>query len=118
MPRRNSEGSRPERRKIVFPDFGWRERPSSNTHNYDQRGRSSFATTSRSTVLAWAAFLQPEIERLAKYAHDTGGELLWFEKPGDGRAVFQVTEEARNSTRWVCASRTDRSTEYHSIEVR
>jgi VWFA-related protein len=66
-----------------------------------------------------ATFNRP-IERLSKYAHDTGGDVYYGMKSRAMEELYsRVTEEARNQyTLAYAPASTDRGTEYHEIEVR
>jgi len=110
-----------ERRKIIFLISDGVNGPKFNTHNYD---------TTRQELLRYniavygvgvgSAFFNRRFERLAKYAHDTGGDVYYGLKTRAMEELYsRVTEEARNQyTLAYAPSGTDRSTEYHSIEVR
>src|SRR6202171_6050106 len=110
-----------ERRKIIFLISDGVNGPKFNTHNYD---------TTRQELLRYniavygvgvgSAFFNRRFERLAKYAHDTGGDVYYGLKSRAMEELYsRVTEEARNQyTLAYAPSGTDRSTEYHSIEVR
>ena len=110
-----------ERRKIIFLISDGVNGPKFNTHNYD---------TTRQELLRYniavygvgvgSAFFNRRFERLAKYAHDTGGDVYYGLKTRAMEELYsRVTEEARNQyTLAYAPSGTDRSTDYHSIEVR
>jgi VWFA-related protein len=111
-----------ERRKIIFLISDGVNGPKFNTHNYD---------TTRQELLRYniavygvgvgsAFFDRTKFERLAKYAHDTGGDVYYGLKTRAMEELYsRVTEEARNQyTLAYAPSGTDRSTDYHSIEVR
>jgi len=57
---------------------------------------------------------------LAKYARATGGDVFYASKRAELESLYaRVTEQARNQyTLAYVAQKTDRSREYHSIEVR
>jgi VWFA-related protein len=67
-----------------------------------------------------SAFFNRRFERLAKYAHDSGGDVYYGLKRKDMEELYsRVTEEARNQyTLAYTPTGTDRSADYHSIEVR
>ena len=67
-----------------------------------------------------AAVFNRKFERLAKYAKDSGGDVYYGLKSRDMEELYsRVTEEARNQYTLVYSpAGTDRSAEYHSIEVR
>ena len=110
-----------ERRKIIFLISDGVNGAKFNTHNYD---------TTRQELLRYniavygvgvgSAFFNRRFERLAKYAHDTGGDVYYGLKTRAMEELYsRVAEEARNQyTLAYAPSGTDRSTEYHSIEVR
>jgi VWFA-related protein len=57
---------------------------------------------------------------LSKYAHSTGGDVFYAANRGELESLFsRVTEQARNQyTLAYVPQNTDRTLEYHSIEVR
>ena len=67
-----------------------------------------------------SAVFDRRFERLAKYARDTGGDVYYAMKSHAMEELYsRVTEEARNQYVLAYApTGTDRSLEYHSIEVR
>jgi VWFA-related protein len=67
-----------------------------------------------------SAFLDRRFERLAKYAHDTGGDVYYGLKSRAMEELYsRVAEEARNQyTLAYAPTGTDRRTDYHEIEVR
>jgi len=67
-----------------------------------------------------SAYFNRKFERLAKYAKDSGGDVYYGLKSRDMEELYsRVTEEARNQYTLVYApTGTDRSADYHSIEVR
>jgi VWFA-related protein len=110
-----------ERRKIIFLISDGVNAPKFNTHDYD---------TTRQDLLRYniavygvgvgSAFFNRRFERLAKYAHDTGGDVYYGLKSRAMEELYaRATEEARNQyTLAYAPSGTDRGAEYHSIEVR
>ena len=66
------------------------------------------------------AFFDRKFEQLSKYAHDSGGDVYYGLKQQDLEEFYsRVTEEARNQyTLAYTPTGTDRSADYHSIEVR
>ena len=66
------------------------------------------------------AFYDRKFERLAKYAHDTGGDVYYGTKSKAMEELYpRVTEEARTQyTLRYSPVGTDRGSDYHSIEVR
>jgi len=67
-----------------------------------------------------SAVFDRRFERLAKYAHDTGGDVYYGMKSRAMEELYsRVTEEARNQyTLAYAPSGSDRGTDYHEIEVR
>ncbi|HEX8837969.1 MAG TPA: VWA domain-containing protein [Candidatus Acidoferrum sp.] len=67
-----------------------------------------------------SAVFNRRFERLAKYAKDSGGDVYYGLKSRDMEDLYsRVTEEARNQYTLVYSpTGTDRSKDYHSIEVR
>jgi VWFA-related protein len=65
-------------------------------------------------------FFDRRFERLAKYAHDTGGDVYYSMKSRAMEELYsRVTEEARNQyTLAYAPAGPDRGTDYHEIEVR
>jgi VWFA-related protein len=66
------------------------------------------------------AVLNRGVSVLAKYARSTGGDVFYATKRSELEALYaQVTEEARNQyTLAYMPQKTDRSLDYHAIEVR
>jgi VWFA-related protein len=110
-----------ERRKIIFLISDGVNGPKFNTHNYDSTRQELLRyNIAVYGVGVGSAFFNRRFERLAKYAHDTGGDVYYGLKSRAMEELYsRVTEEARNQyTLAYAPSGTDRSTEYHSIEVR
>jgi VWFA-related protein len=61
-----------------------------------------------------------KFDRLARYAHNTGGDVYYASRRNDLEELYaRVTEEARNQYTLAYSPRgTDRSADYHSIEVK
>lgn len=61
-----------------------------------------------------------KLDRLARYAHNTGGDVYYGSHRDDLEELYaRVTEEARNQYTLAYSPRgTDRGAEYHSVEVR
>lgn len=66
------------------------------------------------------AFLNPKINRVSRYAHATGGDVFYASKREEVERLYStVTDEVRNQyTLAYSPQGTDRSLEYHSIEIR
>ena len=110
-----------QRRKLIFLISDGVNSTKMNTNKYD---------TVRADLLRYnievygvgvgSAFFNRRFERLAKYAHDTGGDVYYAMKSRAMEELYsRVTEEARNQyTLYYDSTGTDRGAEYHSIEVR
>ena len=92
-----------------------------NTYNYDQ----TLAMLLSSDVSVYAigtdaALLRRGASPLSRYAHATGGDTYFVNSvPALSRAYAQVAEEARHEyTLGYVPMGTDRTQNYHSIEVR
>jgi len=110
-----------ERRKIIFLISDGVNGPKFNTYNYDTTLKELLRyNISVYGVGVGSAFFNRRFERLAKYAHDTGGDVYYGLKSRAMEELYsRVTEEARNQyTLAYAPSGTDRGAEYHSIEVR
>jgi VWFA-related protein len=110
-----------KRRKIIFLISDGVNAPKFNTNNYD----TTIKELLRYNIAVYgvgvgSAFFNRRFERLAKYAHDSGGDVYYGLKSKDMEELYsRVTEEARNQyTLAYTPAGTDRSAEYHSIEVR
>jgi Ca-activated chloride channel homolog len=110
-----------KRRKIILLISDGVNNPKVNTNNYD----TTIKELLRHDIAVYgvgvgSAYFNRRFERLAKYAHDSGGDVYYGMK---GRALEEfysrVTEEARNQyTLAYNSTGTDRGVEHHSIEVR
>ncbi len=110
-----------KRRKIIFLISDGVNAPKFNTYNYD----TTIKELLRYNIAVYgvgvgSAFFNRRFERLAKYAHDSGGDVYYGLKSKDMEELYsRVTEEARNQyTLAYTPAGTDRSAEHHSIEVR
>jgi Ca-activated chloride channel homolog len=110
-----------KRRKIIFLISDGVNAPKFNTNNYD----TTIKELLRYNIAVYgvgvgSAVLNRRFERLAKYAHDSGGDVYYGLKSKDMEELYsRVTEEARNQyTLAYTPAGTDRSAEHHSIEVR
>jgi len=110
-----------KRRKIILLISDGVNNPKVNTNNYDttikELLRYNIATYG---VGVGSAVFNRRFERLAKYAHDSGGDVYYALKRKDMEELYsRVTEEARNQyTLAYNPTGTDREEKYHSIEVR
>jgi len=66
------------------------------------------------------AFLNRRINAVSRYAHATGGDVFYASKREDVERLYAtVTEEVRNQYTLAYAPKgTDRSLEYHAVEIR
>lgn len=110
-----------KRRKIIFLISDGVNGPKANTYNYD----TTIKELLRYNIAVYgvgvgSAYFNRRFERLAKYAHDSGGDVYYGLKSKDMEELYsRVTEEARNQyTLAYTPAGTDRGAEYHSIEVR
>jgi VWFA-related protein len=110
-----------KRRKIIFLISDGVNAPKFNTNNYDDTIKELLRyNIAVYGVGVGSAFFNRRFERLAKYAHDSGGDVYYGLKSKDMEELYsRVTEEARNQyTLAYTPAGTDRSAEHHSIEVR
>lgn len=109
------------RRKIIMLVSDGMNNPKVNTNKYDavikELLRYDIAVYG---VGVGGAFFNRRFERLAKYAHDSGGDVYYGLKRDEIEEFYsRVTEEARNQyTLAYTPAGTDRGADYHSIEVR
>ena len=109
------------RRKIIFLISDGVNAPKFNKYNYDTTIRELLRyNIAVYGVGVGSAVFDRRFERLAKYARDTGGDVYYAVKSRAMEDLYsRVTEEARNQYVLAYApAGTDRSLEYHSIEVR
>jgi len=109
------------RRKIILLISDGVNNPKVNANNYDVTIKDLLRyNISVYGVGVGGAFFNRKFERLAKYAHDSGGDIYYALKRKDMEELYsRVTEEARNQyTLAYSPSGTDREETYHSIEVR
>jgi Ca-activated chloride channel family protein len=110
-----------QRRKMIFLISDGVNGAKFNTNNYDtvMKELLRFDITVYGVGVG-SAFFERRFERLAKYAHDTGGDVYYALKGRTMEELYsRVTEEARNQyTLAYARTGTDRGAEYHSIEVR
>jgi Ca-activated chloride channel homolog len=110
-----------DRRKIIFLISDGVNAPKFNANNYDTTLKELLRQEiSVYGVGVGSAFFDRKFERLAKYAHDTGGDVYYGLKSHAMEELYtRVTEEARNQyTLAYSPAGTDRGAEYHQIEVR
>jgi Ca-activated chloride channel family protein len=72
------------------------------------------------SVAVASAFLERKFSRLVDYAHDSGGEVYFAAKRETLEVLYsRISEEARNQYTIAYMPRgTDRSADYHNVEVR
>ena len=110
-----------KRRKIILLISDGLNNPKVNTNKYDAVVKDLLRyDISVYGVGVGAAYFNRKFERLAKYAKDSGGDVYYGLKSRDMEELYsRVTEEARNQYTLVYSpTGTDRSKDYHSIEVR
>ena len=109
-----------KRRKIILLISDGMNNPKVNSNKYD----AVIKDLLRYEIAVYgvgvgSAVFNRKFERLAKYAHDSGGDVYYGLKGDLGDLYSRVTEEARNQyTLAYNPAGTDRGAEYHSIEVR
>jgi VWFA-related protein len=112
---------RNRRRMIFLISDGQNGGKKANTNSYDNTVKELLShSISVFGIGVGSAFYDRRFERLSKYAHDTGGDVYYAAKRESMEELYShVTEEARNEyTLAYVPSNTDRSKEYHSVEVR
>jgi Ca-activated chloride channel homolog len=113
-----------ERRKIIVLVSDGVNAPKQNKNKYDVvlqqllRYNISVFGVGVGTVFIDRKF--DKLDRLARYAHNTGGDVYYASRRGDLEDLYaRVTEEARNQYTLAYSPRgTDRGADYHSVEVR
>lgn len=110
-----------KRRKIIMLISDGVNAPKFNTNNYD----TTIKELLRYNIAVYgvgvgSAYFNRKFERLARYTHDSGGDVYYGLKTKALEEFYsRVTEEARNQyTLAYTPSGTDREEKYHSIEVR
>ena len=110
-----------KRRKIILLISDGVNNPKFNTNNYE----TTLKELLRNNIAVFgvgvgSAYFNRRFERLAKYAHDSGGDVYYGLKSRDMEELYsRVCEEARNQyTLAYSPVGTDREERYHSIEVR
>ena len=109
-----------KRRKVILLISDGMNNPRVNTNKYDAviKDLLRYEIGVYGVGVGTAVFNR-KFERLAKYAHDSGGDVYYGLKGDLGDLYSRVTEEARNQyTLAYNPAGTDRGAEYHSIEVR
>jgi VWFA-related protein len=109
------------RRKIILLISDGVNAPKFNTNNYD----TTIKDLLRYNIAVYgvgvgSAYFNRRFERLAKYAHDSGGDVYYGLKRKDMEELYsRITEEARNQyTLAYTPTGTERGADYHSIEIR
>jgi len=110
-----------KRRKVILLISDGVNAPKFNTNNYD----TTIKELLRHDIAVYGigvgtAYFNRKFERMAKYCHDSGGDVYYGLKSRAMEELYsRVTEEARNQyTLTYNPAGTDRGLEYHSIEVR
>jgi VWFA-related protein len=110
-----------QRRKMILLVSDGVNSPKANVNKYDAvlKDLLSYNITVYGVGVG-GAFYDRKFERLAKYAHDTGGDVYYGTKSKAMEELYpRVTEEARTQyTLRYSPAGTDRGSDYHSIEVR
>jgi len=110
-----------DRRKMIVLISDGANGQRTNTHSYKETVKELLRYgVSVYSVAVSSAFLERRLNRLEEYAHDTGGDVYYAAKRNSMEEMYsRITEEARNQyTLAYSPSGTNRSSEYHSIEVR
>jgi VWFA-related protein len=110
-----------QRRKLIFLISDGVNGIRSNTYKYDAVRMDLLRYNIEVYgVGVGSAIFNRKFERLAKYAHDTGGDVYYAMKSRAMEELYsRVTEEARNQyTLYYYSNGTDRGADYHTIEVR
>ena len=110
-----------KRRKIILLISDGVNNPKLNSNKYDAVIKDLLRyEISVYGVGVGTAVFNRRFERLAKYAKDSGGDVYYGLKSRDMEELYsRVTEEARNQYTLVYSPvGTDRTADYHSIEVR
>lgn len=113
-----------ERRKIILLVSDGVNNPKYNTNKYEVvlkellRYNISVFGVGIGTVYFDRKF--DKLDRLARYAHNTGGDVYYGSKRNDLEELYaRVAEEARNQYTLAYSPRgNDTGAEYHSVEVR
>jgi len=110
-----------DRRKIIFLISDGINGQKANTYDYDAVRKELL----RYSIAVYglgvgSAYFDRRFERLAKYAHDSGGDVYYGLKSSAMEELYSyITEEARNQyTLAYYPAGTNHGAEYHSIEVR
>ncbi|HEY2352678.1 MAG TPA: VWA domain-containing protein [Candidatus Acidoferrum sp.] len=110
-----------ERRKIIVLISDGANGERANTHSYSTTVKELLRhEISVYSVAVSSAYFERRFSRLVDYAHDSGGDVYFAAKRNAMEELYsRVTEEARNQyTLAYSPAGTNRSSEYHTIEVR
>ena len=113
--------SRVRRRVILLISDGANGGKKTNTMTYDSVVRTlNQDNIAVYSVAVASAFLERKFSRLVDYAHDSGGDVYFAAKRDTLQELYsRITEQARDQYTIAYVPRgTDRSAEYHNIEVR
>src|SRR5258708_1979510 len=112
---------RTRRKLILLISDGANGGKKTNTMNYDTVVKTlQHDNIAVYSVAVASAFLERKFSRLVDYAHDSGGDVYFAAKRETLEELYSRTsEEARNQYTIAYVPRgTDRSAEFHSLEVR
>jgi len=113
--------SRNRRKLILLISDGANGGKKSNKMNYDSVVKTLLHDNIEVFSVAVAsAFLERKLSRLVDYAHDSGGEVYFAAKRETLEELYsRISEEARNQYTIAYVPRgTDRTADFHSVEVR
>jgi Ca-activated chloride channel homolog len=113
--------SRNRRKLILLISDGANGGKKSNKMTYDSVVKTLLHDTIEVYSVAVAsAFLERKLSRLVDYAHDSGGEVYFAAKRETLEDLYsRISEEARNQYTIAYVPRgTDRTADYHNVEVR
>jgi|SRR5579864_441460 len=112
---------RARRKLILLISDGANGGKKTNTMSYDNVVKTlQHDNIAVYSVAVASAFLERKFSRLVDYAHDSGGDVYFAAKRETLEELYsRISEEARNQYTIAYVPRgTDRSAEFHSVEVR
>jgi VWFA-related protein len=112
---------RTRRKLILLISDGANGGKKTNTMNYDTVVKTlQHDNIAVYSVAVASAFLERKFSRLVDYAHDSGGDVYFAAKRETLEELYsRISEEARNQYTIAYVPRgTDRSAEFHNLEVR
>ena len=109
-----------KRRKVILLISDGQNGAKFNSHTYDETRaellRQGIAVYS---IATGSSFFERKFNRLAEYAHDTGGDIYYGAKQRTFSEFYShITEEARNQYTLVYSPHGEGKVDYHTIEVR